>query len=103
MRKKVMVFAPHPDDETLGCGGLVRCLRRAGVGVHVVYLTSGDRGVPDSGEPPGAIRETEARRALEVLGAATATTFLRLPDGGIHPEDEQVGAPTQMGVFTRGG
>ena len=39
--RAAMVFAPHPDDETLGCGGTVVKLRRAGVDVHIVFMTDG--------------------------------------------------------------
>jgi len=44
---KVLVLAPHPDDETLGCGGTLRLLIEAGKTVRVVFLTSGDKGDPE--------------------------------------------------------
>ena len=37
-----LVFAPHPDDEVLGCGGLLAAYQAAGIPAHVVLVTSGD-------------------------------------------------------------
>ena len=39
---RVLVFAPHPDDETIGAGGLIFHLARRGVPVRVVFVTNGD-------------------------------------------------------------
>ena len=39
---RLLVFAPHPDDEVLAAGGLIQQVREAGGIVHVVYVTSGD-------------------------------------------------------------
>src|SRR6476646_4479916 len=39
---RMLVFAPHPDDEVLAAGGLIQQVREGGGTVHVVYLTSGD-------------------------------------------------------------
>jgi len=96
---RLMVVAPHPDDEMLGAGGLMqRVLATDGV-VRVVYLTDGE-GYPegvraeDHVESPsaddyrgyGRQRRHEARTALASLGfprSAYNCTFLRFPDGGL--------------------
>ena len=39
--KRVLVVAPHQDDETLGCGGLIARKRYEGLPVHVVFITDG--------------------------------------------------------------
>ncbi len=56
--RAALVVAPHPDDEVLGAGGLMRTLRRAGVTVDVVAVTDGEashRGSPTVG-PAQVIR-----------------------------------------------
>ncbi|MDZ4163616.1 MAG: PIG-L deacetylase family protein, partial [Smithellaceae bacterium] len=77
----VLVFAPHPDDEVLGCGGMLARLTRDGSTATVIYLTSGDAGSLEGA--PGAlaeIREGEARQGAAVLGISDLI-FLRNPDG----------------------
>lgn len=76
----ILALAPHPDDETLGCGGALCLHARAGDRVAVVYLTSGELGLKHL--PPAEawrVREAEAAEAGGILGVA-AMTFLRLPD-----------------------
>jgi LmbE family N-acetylglucosaminyl deacetylase len=78
--EKVLVVAPHPDDEAIGCGGMICLHRQRGDPVTVVFLTSGEQGLNDV--PPAtvrSIREAEAQRATNVLGV-DRTHFLRLPD-----------------------
>jgi len=76
----VLILAPHPDDESIGCGGAVSLHVRAGDGVSVVYLTSGELGLKDrKREEAWAIREAEARAAAKIL-RINEFHFLRLPD-----------------------
>jgi N-acetylglucosamine malate deacetylase 1 len=84
----LLVIAPHPDDETLGCGGLIARQLRARAPVHVVFITNGEashRGHPTmTAEEVARSRRAEALAALEVLGATDAVavcTFLAAPDG----------------------
>ena len=94
---RLLVVAPHPDDETLGAGGLMQRVREMGGRVHVVYLTDGD-GYPegvqveDHVESPtardyrgyGRRRRAEARAALNTLKLGRYSyTFLGFPDGGL--------------------
>lgn len=80
-----LVLAPHPDDETLGCGGTIAHKRRAGARVRVAFLTNGERSHPDL--PPatlGTLRRREAVAAGRELGVPEAElTFFGLPDGGL--------------------
>lgn len=46
--ERVLVLAPHPDDETLGCGGTLRLLVEAKKHVKVIFLTSGDKADPSN-------------------------------------------------------
>jgi len=71
--ERLLVLAPHPDDEVIGCGGLVALHLREGRPVHVVVVTDGAQ----AGD--GAQREAESRTALALLGDATIE-FLRFPD-----------------------
>lgn len=83
-----LVVAPHPDDETLGCGGAIALLSAFGYPVHVLVISDGTLSHPRSLKYPAprlrALRETETLEALTTLGIKKANvTFLRLPDGSI--------------------
>ena len=88
--ERIIVFAPHPDDETLGCGGTIRLLVQFKKEVKVVFLTSGNMADPAhrlSGVAAGnnniteyaLLREKEAVKAMSVLGVSDYE-FLRFPD-----------------------
>jgi N-acetylglucosamine malate deacetylase 1 len=77
------VVAPHPDDESIGCGGAICLHGERGDRVHVVFLTSGERGIEGVGpQTARAVREAEAAEALAVLGVEDRD-YLRLPDLGV--------------------
>ena len=59
----LLVLAPHPDDEVLGCGGLIAATLQQGVPVTVVVASDG----AGAGDP--ALREAESRAAAAVLAA----------------------------------
>ncbi len=94
---RVLVLAPHPDDESIACGGLLQMAHAAGAAVRVVVLTDGDnnpwpqRWVEKRwsiGERErarwGARRRDEAREAMRVLNLAESDAcFLGLPDLGL--------------------
>lgn len=82
----VLILAPHADDESLGCGGLIAEACQRGQAVHVVVLSDGTASHPGSKAYPAsvlaALRKQEALDALACLGlAAEHTSFLGLPDG----------------------
>ncbi|MEX0618271.1 MAG: PIG-L family deacetylase [Pseudohongiellaceae bacterium] len=86
---RVLVIAPHPDDEILSCGGTVALLRRNGSHVKVVVVTDGGAGDPD-GTADGDIVETrraECQRALAVLGVEDIV-FLQEKDTGVENSPE---------------
>ncbi|OJF14711.1 PIG-L deacetylase family protein [Couchioplanes caeruleus] len=81
MARRILVVSPHPDDETVGCGGALRLHALAGAQVRVVFLTSGEAG--GHGLDPAEtrrVREAEAQAAAAALGLA-GIEFWRLPDG----------------------
>jgi LmbE family N-acetylglucosaminyl deacetylase len=96
---RLLVIAPHPDDEILAAGGVIQQLRDADGIVHVVYLTDGEgytRGVkaeqrrgkpltPADYRSYGRQREDEARAAMRDLGySAWSLTFLGFPNGALN-------------------
>ena len=88
--KRTIVVAPHPDDEVLGCGGLISHQRRRNVPVVVVAVTDGEAAYPDQAVPGlAAIRRAEQTRALASLGvAAEDIVRLGIPDGDVEVHEE---------------
>jgi LmbE family N-acetylglucosaminyl deacetylase len=80
-----IVVAPHPDDESLACGGLIAEARREGLQGKVVIVSDGVGSHPNSkAYPPDrlrSLREEEAKRAGAELGLKPEDMlFLGLPD-----------------------
>lgn len=80
-----LILAPHPDDESLGCGGLIAEAVARGRPPFVVCVTDGAASHPGSRDYPPArlarLREAEMLAACEELGlAGDRVTFLKLPD-----------------------
>ena len=90
-----LVIAPHPDDESLGCGGAMALLRQRGIPVEVAVLTDGRASHPHSREfpPPKLIslRQAEALDAAAALGVeASGVHFLGLEDARVaNPSSDQ--------------
>jgi LmbE family N-acetylglucosaminyl deacetylase len=86
LNHRVLVLAPHPDDESLGCGGALVLHARHGDPVKVVFLTNGVRGDVKRQYASGdyvALRRREARQACqEVLGVADLE-FWEYEDGAL--------------------
>ncbi len=72
----VLVVAPHPDDEILGCGGAIALHVRRGDAVHVALVTRGEGG----GDPDARLRESRA--AVGLLGR-TEVSCLGARDGAV--------------------
>lgn len=97
LSEHLLVLSPHPDDETLACGGLIQQILASGGKVSIVWLTSGDgfewdvvlteRTTRPRGEASlelGRKRMEEARQAAGVLGVpAENLYFLGYPDRGL--------------------
>jgi LmbE family N-acetylglucosaminyl deacetylase len=93
---RILVLAPHPDDEVLGCGGIIQRAKSMNLPVHVVFLTYGDfnewsfmiyRKIPplsaSAVQGMGMVRHNEAITADATLGLAPEDlTFLGYPDIG---------------------
>lgn len=87
--RPALVCAPHPDDETLGCGGTIATKRDRGVPVTVVVVSRGERSHAHLMDPEqlAAIRAREVRAACAVLGVENVE-LLGLPDGAITDRHE---------------
>lgn len=85
----LVVIAPHPDDETLMAGGLIRAAIASGRAVRVIAMTGGDASHPGSARWPRPVllaqRRFERARALAILGGA-AVTELGICDGQISAQ-----------------
>ncbi len=83
--RRLIVVAAHPDDETLGAGGLIAEAARLGVPVTVVVATLGEASHPDSPSTTAArlaaIRRDEVRAAVGRLAPAAVVRQLDLGDG----------------------
>ena len=90
----VVVVAAHPDDETLGAGGLIAAAGRAGHRVEVAVLTAGEASHPASPthtpERLAARRQAEVRRAVHLLHPHARLTMLALPDGGLAARESEI-------------
>lgn len=94
--KRILVVAPHPDDESLGCGGLVSILADFGRRFHVVFVTDGGASHRGSKAWPrqrlAALRAEEAAEALCRLGiGGEPRTFLGLADAAMPPLASEAG------------
>ena len=81
--RNILVISPHPDDESIGCGGAIATFANAGDLVTVVFLSSGEKG--GHGKPEDETRKTreaEARNACEILGVKDIE-FWHEPDGNV--------------------
>ncbi len=95
-KDRVLVLAPHPDDEVLGAGGVIQKALKLGAPVKVVFFTYGDSNqwsfllyrrhpviMPGAVEKMGLVRHDEAMAASVVLGLGPGRlAFLGYPDFG---------------------
>lgn len=87
----LVVVAAHPDDETLGAGGLIAECAERGVPVTVVLVTDGAGSHPDDPRI-GRRRAGELLVALDLLGVTAAPVMLGFPDGGTREHRDRIAA-----------
>ncbi len=100
--RMLLVLAPHPDDESLGCGLLLADRWARGLPTHVACLTDGGASHPGSRAWPrtrlSALRRRELGEAVRSLGGnpEADVTWLGYPDAALHqavpPDADLAGA-----------
>ena len=107
----MLALIPHPDDETLGCGGLLASCYAAGWSIDVLLVTDGAASHPKAASFSAAqrrdVRERELLAALEVLGrrGRGRVVFWRKPDSllpQLSDEERQL-ALTELCDYLREG
>ncbi|GAA5035075.1 PIG-L family deacetylase [Microbacterium fluvii] len=89
--ERLIVLAAHPDDETLGAGGLVAVACAAGTDVTVVIATDGEGSHPATAPAEVArMRRLESTQALADLAPTAGLRFLGMPDGGLREHVDAV-------------
>ena len=90
----LLVVAAHPDDETLGAGGLLHRADRAGLHVEVVVASNGEASHPDSvtttPEQLAAVRGREVMGAVGILAPSARVELLGRPDGRLGAQVMQL-------------
>lgn len=96
---RVLIVAPHPDDEILACGGIIQKCVLNNIKVFVMYITDGEnnklsllslkelwkKALPNRFISLGEIRKRESINACKILGLKKENLFfLDYPDGGIY-------------------
>ncbi|MEO6589841.1 MAG: PIG-L deacetylase family protein [Pyrinomonadaceae bacterium] len=89
---KTLIVAPHPDDESLGCGGAIALLRKFDLEVSILVLSDGTLSHPNSVKFPKEklrdLRENEITQAAQILGVEKSKlTFFRYPDRNMPDEN----------------
>src|SRR5580698_4570845 len=89
-RGPVLIVAPHPDDETLGAGGLIAHLRFSGSEVLIAAVTDGENAYEDS-FGLGEVRAREQTAALARLGVQEKDILrFRLRDSNVASQEEDL-------------
>ncbi|WP_197676300.1 bifunctional PIG-L family deacetylase/class I SAM-dependent methyltransferase [Nakamurella panacisegetis] len=94
--RHVVVLSAHPDDETLGAGGLLAAAHRQGIPTGVIVATSGENSHPASTtHTPDELatrRRAEVFAALELVAPSASVQLLGWPDGGLAERVEDLTA-----------
>lgn len=95
---KVLVLAPHPDDDVFGCGGTCKKISDTGGNITVAYFCDGAGGVPESQNQDRNlidVRKKEAKSSAEILGIGKSI-FFGYPDGKLAAGSAAILALTSL-------
>lgn len=87
--ENVLILAPHPDDEALGCSGSITLLNNKGAHSTIVYLTNGERLYGEPSKDIAEKRTEEAKKSSKMLGCKEAL-FLDFPDGETSKHKDKI-------------
>ena len=105
MPRRILVFAPHPDDETLACGGTIAKKVKEGHDIHIIFMTDGRNsflhvlGITSDPTPEelALIRVQEAKNAASILGVNSENlTFLGFESSYLRNNKEIVEGKVQQ-------
>ena len=102
-RGRVLILAPHPDDDVIGCGGTACLHAEQGDPVHVLVVFDGRRGDARGEHDPGEYverRRAEARAAGAHLGLADYE-FWSYPEGHEASDEELLAAAHRIAARVR--
>lgn len=93
----VLVLAPHPDDESLGCGASIAMLAQRGVRIAIAVITDGSLSHAASQSYPkdrlATLRHNEVRRAMQILtGSDGGVHWLGYPDCSAPSDEAEISA-----------
>ena len=82
---RIIVFAPHQDDEVLGAGGYITKATSVGATVYIVFATDGNHlGLKNT-------RASEALKVADILGVPSSQLiFYNLPDGQLTNKQDEL-------------
>lgn len=90
--RRVLILAPHPDDETIGCGGTIALYVSKGVEVFVVIISDGSKIAYEFGDESinvASARKQEAVESANILGVRQVY-FLDFPDGELSSYEDEI-------------
>ena len=86
---EILVLAPHPDDEALGCAGTIMLLNRRGVSSTVLFITNGEKLYENPSRDIGEKRRQEGHGVSQMLGC-NKPLFLNFPDGEVSQHTDVI-------------
>lgn len=101
-----IVLAAHPDDETLGAGGLLSRLNAAGADIEVLLCTAGEASHPESPtttpDQLAAVRLSEFRAAVSGLAPGASRQFLHFRDGHLDADRDRIAEAVRESIAAAG-
>ena len=97
---RLVVVSPHPDDEVLGCGGLIHTARGLGIAVQIISVTDGEACYPQSSRwTPARLRIKRRQELVDALACldvpASCISTLAVADGRVADAEAALAAALQ--------